>query len=171
MGSRNAMTVEIKKVSINDITHFRVMAEAYWRELMPKSIVIQDIKRREAYFEQEFTWDGGSNHPHWAIVENSHVGFMTFEVSKEQKIATVNNLYVIPDRRRQGCGTAMVQWLFSRLDRLRIEQIDLNVRRDNPRGLAFWQAQCFGIAAHRLRHYRNPVAGKAYEGALSSDFS
>jgi ribosomal protein S18 acetylase RimI-like enzyme len=50
-----------------------------------------------------------------------------------------------------------------------VERIDLNVRRDSPAALAFWQAQDFGIAGYRMRMYRDPERGTAYEGALSSD--
>ena len=64
----------------------------------------------------------------------------------------------------------MVQWLFSRLDNVGVERIDLNVRRDNPRALAFWQAQGFGIAGYQLRMYRDPESGTAFVGALASDF-
>jgi len=56
-----------------------------------------------------------------------------------------------------------------------VERVDLDVRRDNPQALAFWQAQGFGIAAYRMRIYRDPDSGTvrssaaAYVGALSSD--
>ena len=51
-----------------------------------------------------------------------------------------------------------------------IRQLDLNVRRDNPNALSFWEAQGFGIAGYRLRMYRDPETGTAYKGVLSSDF-
>lgn len=161
--------LSIEKVDIEDLAHFRKMVEAYWQELMPQAIVVRDPKQRDAYFQEQFAWDGKNNHPHWAIVDDCHVGFMTFEVSKEQKGARVNNLYVVPEKRRQGYGAAVVQWLFSYLDGLGVERIDLDVRRDNPKALAFWQAQGFGIAGYRLRQYRDPESGTAFVGALSSD--
>jgi len=147
------------------------MVEAYWQELMPQAIVVRDSGQREAYFEEQFAWDGGSNHPHWAMDDQSRVGFLAFEVSEEQKRAQVNNLYVVPERRCRGYGAAMVQWLFSHLDSLGVERIDLDVRRDNPGALAFWQAQGFGIAGFRLRLYRDPGSGTAFAGALSSDMA
>ncbi|MBV7330555.1 hypothetical protein KFU94_20385 [Chloroflexi bacterium TSY] len=51
-----------------------------------------------------------------------------------------------------------------------IEQIELNVRRDNPEALAFWQAQGFRIALYQMRQYRDPQTGQSFIGALSSDF-
>ena len=146
------------------------MVEAYWQELMPKARSVRDPEQRETTFRAEFDWDGGNNHPYWAMVDRRWVGFMAFEVSDDQRQARVNNFYVVPAERRKGYGTAMAQWLFSYLDNLGVERIDLNVRRDNPSALAFWQAQGFGIAGYRLRQYRNPESGTAFVGALSSDF-
>jgi ribosomal protein S18 acetylase RimI-like enzyme len=146
------------------------MVAAYWQELMPKADVVNDPTLWEAYFQAEFTWNGGNNHPHWAIDGGDKVGFMTFELSENRKRAIINNFYVVLEKRRYGYGKAMVAWLFAHFDSLGVEQIDLNVRRDNPTALAFWQAQGFGIAGYRIRQYRNPKTGTAFVGALSSDF-
>jgi ribosomal-protein-alanine N-acetyltransferase len=162
--------VRIEPVDLKDKARFRELAEAYWRELMPKSVVLQDAEWREAYFREEFAWDGGDRHPYWALVDGRPVGFVSFEVSEGQKHAFIDNFCVVPEERRKGYGRDLVAWLFSHLDSLGVERIDLNVRRDNPTALAFWQAQGFGIAGYRLRQYRDPESGTAFEGALSSDF-
>lgn len=161
--------LSIERVNIEDLGQFREMVEAYWQELMPQAVVVRELKQRDAYFQDQFAWDGKNNHPHWAVVDDCRVGFMTFEVVKEHKGARVNNLYVVPEKRRQGYGAAMVQWPLSHLDGLGVERVDLDVRRDNPKALAFWQAQGFGIAGYRLRQYRDPGSGTAFVGALSSD--
>jgi ribosomal protein S18 acetylase RimI-like enzyme len=160
----------VQEVDPKEWADFREMVEGYWQELMPKAEVVTDPERREAYFHARFAWDGGNNHPHWAIVGTRRVGVLAFEVSDDQTRARVNDFYVVPEERRRGYGTAMVRWLFSYLDRLGVEQIDLNVRRDNPIGLAFWRAQGFGVAGYGLRQYRDPESGTAFEGVLSSDF-
>lgn len=161
--------LQVEKVEIKYIDQFRQMVEAYWQELMPKASVIKDADKREAYFQEQFAWDGGNNHPYWAIIENRPIGFVTFELSGDHKQAVVNNFYIIPEERHQGYGTTIVRWLFTYLDSHGVEQIDLNVRRDNPSALAFWQAQGFSIAGYRLRQYRDPKSGTAFVGALSSD--
>ncbi|MBN1810949.1 MAG: GNAT family N-acetyltransferase, partial [Anaerolineae bacterium] len=130
----------VQMVDVRDEPRFREMAEAYWRELMPRSAVVQDAERGEAYFRGEFAWNGGNRHPYWALVDGCPIGFVSLEVFTAQKRAFVDNFYVVPEERRRGYGTAMVAWLFSLLDDLGVEQIDLNVRRDNPAALAFWQA-------------------------------
>lgn len=162
--------LSIEKVKSTEVQRFRSMAEAYWQELMPKADVVRVPVQREIYFQEQFAWDGGNNHPHWAIADNRRIGLMAFEVSDDQKRAKVNNFYVIPEKRRQGYGTSMVQWLLSYFDELGVERIDLDVRRDNPGALAFWDSRGFGIAGYRLRQYRDPQSGTAFVGALSSDF-
>lgn len=162
--------MQIEKVPIEHIEKFRQVVEAYWQEIMPKADIIQDVARREAYFQSRFVLDGGQGHPYWAIVNDQPIGFLHFEVAVDIRQAIVQDFYVARRSRRHGIGSALVAWLFAHLDRLGIERIDLNVRRDNPTALAFWQAQGFGIALHHLRQYRDPKAGTAYVGALSSDF-
>lgn len=162
--------LRVSKVDPEDRPLFRQMVAAYWQELMPRSDVVNDPARWEAYFQEEFSWDGSQRHPYWATVADRRVGLIAFDVWVGEKRAFVSDLYVTPGERRQGYGAAMVRWLFSYLDDLGIARIDLDVRRDNPGALAFWQAQGFGIALYRLRQYRDPDAGIPYVGALSSDF-
>jgi ribosomal protein S18 acetylase RimI-like enzyme len=161
--------LSLEKVDVKDRIPFREMVEAYWQELMPQSIVVRDPQRKEAFFQDEFSWDGGGNYPHWIVADGCRVGFVTFQVSRERKRARINNFYVVPEKRRRGHGSAVVRWLFSYMDGEGVERIDLDVRRDNPGALAFWQAQGFGVAAYRLRQYRAPERGTAFAGALSSD--
>jgi len=52
-----------------------------------------------------------------------------------------------------------------------VQLIELNVRRDTPQALAFWESQGFRIASYRLHQYRDPKTGTSYIGALSSDFA
>ena len=57
------------------------------------------------------------------------------------------------------------------MDGLGIERIDLNVRRDNPSALKFWESQDFMIGHHELTQYRDPHKRIGIRGALSSDFA
>jgi ribosomal protein S18 acetylase RimI-like enzyme len=159
----------MRKVAPEERGTFREMVEAYWAELMPKADVIATAAAREAYFRQQFTWEGGDRHPYWAIADKGPVGFLSFSIDPSERRAKVHDSYVVPDMRRQGVGSTMVRWLFAHLDCLGIERVDLDVRRDSPRALAFWRAQGFGIAGYRMRMYRDPERGTAYAGALSSD--
>jgi ribosomal protein S18 acetylase RimI-like enzyme len=163
--------MDLEKVRLTDILNFRRIVEASWQEVMPHSDVVKHPDRREAYFRACFTWAGGNRHPYWAVASGRNVGFVAYAVDEAKKSASIDDFYVVPEEQRRGYGTAMVQALSAHLDRLGVELVELNVRRDTPHALAFWEAQGFRIALYRLRQYRDPQTGKAYIGALSSDFA
>jgi ribosomal protein S18 acetylase RimI-like enzyme len=163
--------VYLEQVKLTDIHDFRRVVEAYWQELMPRSAVVHNPARREAYFQECFTWAGGNRHPYWAVIEGHRVGFLTYTVDEAKKSASIDDFYVMPEVRRRGYGAAMLRAVYAQLDQLGVELVELNVRRDNPRALAFWEAQGFRIASYRMRQYRDPKTSTSYVGALSSDFA
>ena len=65
----------------------------------------------------------------------------------------------------------MVRAVTEITDGLGVDRIDLNVRRDNPSALTFWESQGFMIAGHELTQYRDPHKDIGFRGALSSDFT
>jgi hypothetical protein len=97
--------LKIEQVDTKHRAGFRSMVQDFWRELTPKSTVVNDPGRWEACFREQFAWDGGNHHPHWAVVDDQPVALMAFGVSVEQKRATVSSFCVIPDERRKGYGT------------------------------------------------------------------
>lgn len=163
--------MHLEKVHLNDILDFRRIVKAYWQEVMPHSDVVNDPDRRETYFRECFTWAGGNRHPYWAVAEGRRVGFVAYAVDEAKKTASINDFYVMPQERRRGYGAAMVQAVYAQLDKRGIERVELDVRRDTPQALAFWEAQGFRIAQYRMRQYRDPKTGQSYIGALSSDFA
>ena len=105
----------------------------------------------------------------WCLSEGSPVGFVSFSVIGTS--AKINDLYVVPAQRRKGIGSFLVRAVFEITDGLGVERIDLNVRRDNPSALAFWESKGFMIGHHELTQYRNPHKRIGFRGALSSDFA
>jgi ribosomal protein S18 acetylase RimI-like enzyme len=163
--------VRLEGVSEGEIAEFQQMAYAYWQELMPHATVVRDVEQRKSYFDQRFTQKGDNADPHWAVVDGRKIGFVLFEISPENKSATLEDFYVAPSERRKGYGSAMVRAMCAYFDTLGVERIELNVRRDNPDALSFWEAQGFRIALYHLRQYRDPQAGIGFIGGLSSDFA
>ncbi len=162
--------LQLEAVHPADMTAFRSMVLNYWRELMPGASVLKDTASQDAYFQEEFPWTDEHQHPSWALLDGRRIGFVNFALIHAEKRADIDDFYVIPDQRRRGCGTQIVRALFQIFDAQGIERIDLSVRRDNPNGLAFWEAQGFMLAKYHLRMYRDPATGTAFRGALSSDF-
>ncbi|WP_420645703.1 GNAT family N-acetyltransferase [Candidatus Leptofilum sp.] len=151
-------------------TELRQMVEAYWLELMPHSDVAKSPENREAYFQERFPLEMGEFHLYFAVVGGENIGFVALRVKQMKHAAMIEDFYVVPKARRQGYGSAMVKAVYTELDQLGVELIELTVRRDTPQALAFWEAQGFRVALHRLRQYRDPNRGIGYVGALSSDF-
>lgn len=160
----------LKKIKLDSFPNFKKMVVAYWQELMPHSDLIQSHEGRENYFQERFPVEDASLNLFWAVENGRKRGFVALSVNAAKHSAMIEDFFVLPDFRRQGHGSAMVKALSLEMDNLGIELIELTVRRDNPQSLAFWEAQGFRIALHRLRQYRDPKQGISYIGALSSDF-
>ena len=163
--------MRIENVDPGDIKKFKTLVEEYWRELMPKATVMRTLEAFDEQFQNTFEVSSGDSLLHVAFEGDQPVGLLLYQIDGDQHQATVLEFYVTPQHRRKGIGGFIVQWMLSKFDDLGIEQIDLNVRRDNPGALAFWQAQGFGIAGYRLRQLRDPATRCAFKEVLSSDFS
>jgi ribosomal protein S18 acetylase RimI-like enzyme len=163
--------MNLAPVQPTDLHDFRRIVEAYWREVMPQSDVIQQPERPAAYFAERFPWTGGTRQLYWAVVDGRRVGFVAYTVDTAQHAASIDDFYVVPKARRRGYGAAMGQAVYTQLDPLGVALVELHVRRDTPHALAFWEAQGLRIALYRMRQYRDPKTGTAYIGALSSDFA
>ena len=162
--------MKIERVDPVDIEKFKTLVEEYWRELMPKATAMRSPEAFDAQFRNTFEVNRADSLLHVAFEGDQPVGLFLYQIAGDQHRATVSEFYVRSQHRRKGIGSAMVQWMLSKFDDLGIEQIDLNVRRDNPDALAFWQAQGFGIAGYRLRQLRDPATRSAFKEVLSSDF-
>ena len=166
----------IEQIPLEQRDRFFKMAVNYWQDLMPDVSFLKSQEATQAYFDDTFTWKNGNQHPFWALANAEPIGFISIELEHQSntidgKMAYVHDFYISSQHRRKGYGSALVRWLFSHLDQLNIERLDLNVRRDTPDALAFWQAQGFGISGYSLRMYRDPKTGTAFKGVLSSDFA
>ena len=160
--------IELRMVEPTEQADLRPLAEAYWEELMPNATVLKDRASRDRYFADSFRWEGEQDRPYWALRSGERVGVVT--LSRNGQSVYIDDFYVVPAARRQGLGRQIVQALSTHFDRDGVTLIELNVRRDNPRALAFWEAMGFRIASYRLRQYRDPATGTAFIGGLSSDF-
>lgn len=163
--------MKLHQIARPELPQLRLMVEEYWQELMPKADVLTVERDRNAYFRDRFSSPPDTWSLFWAALPDGRkVGFVNVEIDKARKLAVVQDFYIVPQARRSGNGSAAVAALMDLLDACRVERIDLNVRRDNPVALAFWEAQGFRVALHRMRMYRDPDRRVAFVGALSSDF-
>ena len=168
---RRVLTVrlEFEQVLPSDEDRFRPLVDAYWLETMPTADTVRSSDRRDAYFADRFPLSSPEPRIFWCLSEGSPVGFVSFSISGTS--AKINDFYVVPAQRREGIGSFLVQAVTEITDGLGIDRIDLNVRRDNPSALTFWESQGFMIGHHELTQYRDPHKRIGFRGALSSDFA
>lgn len=160
--------INFKRVIPADQDRFRPLVEAYWLEIMPHADTVCTPDSRDSYFADRFPLSSTEPGVFWGLSEGSPMGFISFSISGTR--AEINDFYVVPARRRRGIGTFMVKSAIEITDSLGVDRINLNVRRDNPEALKFWEAQGFMIGHYELIQYRNPEKRVGYLGALSSDF-
>jgi ribosomal protein S18 acetylase RimI-like enzyme len=161
--------IELRLIEAHEQQAFRQMAEAYWQELMPHADVLRDAASCDRYFGESFQWAGEIERLYWAVRGQERMGFLAYSLIGQA--AYINDFYVIPAARRAGIGRQMAEALNQRFDQFGITLVELNVQRDNPRALQFWEACGFRIASYRLRQYRDPSTGERFIGRLSSDFA
>ncbi len=68
----------------------------------------------------------------------------------------LKELFVLPDHRGGGLGTALMNWIAARAAEAGACRIDWHVRRENARGIAFYQRQGAQIVEGRMS-MRKPV--------------
>ena len=153
----------------SDEDRFWPLVDAYWSETMPTADTVRSSDRRDAYFPDRFPLSSPEPRVFWCLSEGSPVGFVSFSVIGTS--AKINDLYVVPAQRRKGIGSFLVRAVFEITDGLGVDRIDLNVRRDNPSALTFWESKGFMIGHHELTQYRDPHKRIGFRGALSSDFA
>ena len=69
----------------------------------------------------------------------------------------VNNLAVLPERRRQGVAAALLERLLSEGVRLNATRTTLEVRRSNEAALKLYERFGFSVAGVRRAYYTHPV--------------
>jgi [ribosomal protein S18]-alanine N-acetyltransferase len=87
--------------------------------------------------------------------EAAVVGFCSFWRILDE--LHINNLAVVPERRREGVGTALLQRVLDDAARLGIRRAMLEVRRSNQPAINLYERFGFSVTGVRSRYYTNPV--------------
>jgi ribosomal protein S18 acetylase RimI-like enzyme len=161
------MEIELMAIiALQDITtaeqdELHAMVAAYWEELVPEAPVARDPQRAAAYLAEHFRFGDDTVALWWVLHNGARAGFVRVErwTTADERGGFIRDFYIHPDVRRRGVGTAVVQAIRAVAERDGWMRIDLNVRADNPSGLAFWQAQGFNLQLYQLRQFVAPDAG------------
>lgn len=149
--------IELRRIVPSEETELWEPAQRYWLELMPNAPLVKDPERRAAYFRSHFVLDAPGTVHWWAVAGGERVGFAKVDLHRDadhdRPWAQVRDFFIEPSARRHGLGRGFAEALVARLREEGVGQIDLNVREDNPRALAFWKSCGFDLALYRLRMY------------------
>jgi GNAT superfamily N-acetyltransferase len=145
----------IRFITADERDELRELVDAYLVELMPRAPVVQDAHRRAGYFDSQFHFDAPDVKLWWAISGTSKIGFARIDLAADHDglWANIRHFYIEEAWRRQGNGRAFAHCLVDWLRQQGVGRIDLHVRQDNPRALAFWNNVGFDLASYRLRRY------------------
>jgi UDP-2,4-diacetamido-2,4,6-trideoxy-beta-L-altropyranose hydrolase len=90
----------------------------------------------------------------WIVKDNEHIGFILFGVEDHRflprKTGAIWELYIIPERRRQGLATSCAQMAIEELWKLSPSKIQIEVVYGNERAVALWETLGFQRAATRF---------------------
>ena len=147
--------VALQAIATEEREELRKMGAAYWAELVPDAPVAHDPRRAAAYFAEHFRFGDDTVSLWWATLDMGKFGFVRVDrwLTEDERGAFIRDFYIRPDVRRQGVGTAVVQAIRAVADGEGWVRIDLNVRADNPSGLAFWRSQGFNLQLYQLRQF------------------
>lgn len=161
-------TIALRDIATEEQDDLREMVAAYWAELVPDAPVARDPRRAASYFAEHFRFGDTAVSLWWALADAAKVGFVRVDrwTTEDERGAFIRDFYIRPDARRRGVGTAVVQAIRAEAERDGWMRIDLNVRADNPGGLAFWRAQGFDLQLYQLRQF---VAGYTLTEATKRD--
>jgi GNAT superfamily N-acetyltransferase len=148
-------SVEIKRITADEVAELQTVVRRYWLQLMPHAPVVTDPEMGVRYFAERFDFGRSERHFWWAMAAGTRVGFAFVELDKslEGLGAQIGDFYIERAYQRQGYGTAFIRALVAWLRSESVYRIDLNVRQDNPGALAFWRSAGFDIALYVARQY------------------
>ena len=148
-------TIALRDITIEEQDELREMVAAYWAELVPDAPVACDPRRAAAYFAEHFRFGDDTVSLWWVLIDATKAGFVRVDLwaTEDERGGFIRDFYILPGVRRGGVGTAVVQAIREVAERDGWVRIDLNVRADNPSGLAFWHAQGFDLQLYQLRQF------------------
>jgi len=148
-------TIALREITTEEQDELREMVAAYWAELVPDAPVAHDPRRAAAYFAEHFRFGDDTVSLWWVLVDAAKVGFVRVDrwSTEDERGGFIRDFFIGPPVRRRGVGTAVVQAIRGVAERDGWARIDLNVRADNPSGLAFWRAQRFDLQLYQLRQF------------------
>ena len=125
--------VQIRKASLNDISHVQAIAYATWPVAYGKLLREDELNYmlEEIYSTSSLAQQIHNNHQFLlAVVDDNPIGFGSFS-NENGTTYKLQKLYVLPTVQKSGVGKMILQTIISTVKSLGGEVLTLNVKRDN----------------------------------------
>ena len=132
----------IRKMTVEDIPQVQLVARTSWHDtydgIIPRNI--QDDFLARAYSDENMLLRIERSHAFVALIDNKVVGFANFSYVKDDGTSELAAIYLLPESQGKGLGTKLLE---QGLALPNIQAIELNVEKDNSKGLNFYLAKGF----------------------------
>ncbi|MEI2405775.1 GNAT family N-acetyltransferase [Niallia taxi] len=139
------MAYVIRKITQEDITQVQDVAKTTWNATYEGIIPaeIQENFLKSAYNDDRMKQRIESSTLYVAEVEDTVVGFANFSPVRENGKVELGAIYLYPKHQGKGIGSALVQTGIKDLDG--VNEIYINVEKDNKIGKTFYEAKGFEV--------------------------
>ncbi|MCT2346855.1 GNAT family N-acetyltransferase [Niallia taxi] len=139
------MAYVIRKITQEDITQVQDVAKTTWNATYEGIIPaeIQENFLKSAYNDDRMKQRIESSTLYVAEVEGTVVGFANFSPVRENGKVELGAIYLYPKHQGKGIGSALVQTGIKDLDG--VNEIYINVEKDNKIGKTFYEAKGFEV--------------------------
>ncbi|TRZ38603.1 GNAT family N-acetyltransferase [Niallia circulans] len=139
------MTYVIRKIKQEDITQVQDVAKTTWNATY-EGIIPEGIQKnflKSAYNDDRMKQRLVSSTLYVAEVEGKVIGFANFSPVREDGKVELGAIYLYPEQQGKGIGTALVNAGIKDLDG--VNEIYINVEKDNKIGKTFYEAKGFEV--------------------------
>ncbi|MCM3214619.1 GNAT family N-acetyltransferase [Niallia taxi] len=139
------MAYVIRKIKQEDITQVQDVAKTTWNATYEGIIPaeVQENFLKSAYNEDRMKQRIDSTTLYVAEVEGTVVGFANFSPVRENGKVELGAIYLYPEHQGKGIGSALVNAGIKDLDG--VNEIYINVEKDNKIGKTFYEAKGFEV--------------------------
>jgi ribosomal-protein-alanine acetyltransferase len=144
------MTSQSSRTPLISVRRFKATDASSIQQILAQS------PEAAAWSTKSFEQLDTNDQPAWVVEQNKTVlGFLVARTLPPDE-AEILNLAVIPESRRNGAATKLLQTALTELTDRKIRRIHLEVRESNAAAISFYKKHAFLPSGRRPHYYRDP---------------